>query len=82
MCKAEGLDVFLKAGRYDPLVPPELVTLQIRFHIREESLNLHQLWARDLSDLLTGLSPLGHDVVEEEDQFLRVVRDISVSLIR
>lgn len=82
MREAEGLDVFLKARRYDPLVPPELVALQIRSHFREESLDLHKLRVRDLNNFLASLGPLGHDAVEEKDEFLGVVRDISIGLIK
>ena len=82
MREAEGFDVFLKARRYNPLVPPELVTLQIRSHFREGSFDLHELWAHHFVNLLTGLSPFGHDTVEEEDEFLGVDRDIPTGLIR
>jgi len=70
MCEAEGFDVFLEARRYDPLVPPELVSFQIPLHRREELLDLGELWARNVSNLLAILSPLIHDPVEEEDELL------------
>ena len=82
VCEADGFDIFLKAGGYDPLITPELVTLQIQSHFREKSLDLREFWVCDFKNLLTGLGPLGHDAVEEEDEFLRVVRHISTGLIR
>ena len=78
MCKADGFNVLLKARRYSPLVPPELVPLQIRFHRREEFLNLCEFRARDLGDFLA--LPLRHDTMEEEDEFLGEVCYISTSL--
>jgi hypothetical protein len=80
VCEAEGFDVFLEAGGHSPLIPPELVSLQIRLHRRKELLNLGELWARDFGDLLAVLSPLGHDTVEEEDEFLGEVRYVPTSL--
>ena len=82
MSKAKRLDVFLKARRDDPLVPPELVSLQIRSHVRKDSLDIHEPGASDLSDLLAGLGPLGHDPVEEENESLGGIRDISAGLIK
>ena len=82
MCETEGFDVFLEAGRYDPLVPPELISLEIRFHCREEVLNLHEFWMCDLGDFLAFLSPLSHDTVKEEDELFGEIRDISTSLSR
>lgn len=79
--ETEGFDVFLKAGRYDPLVAPELVSLQIWFHRREEVLNVREFWVCDLGDLLAVLSPLIHDTVKKKDELLREVRDVSTSLI-
>jgi hypothetical protein len=81
MCEAEGLDVFLDSRGYDPLVPPELVSLQIRLHSREVSLDLLELWVRNFGNPLASFSPLGHDVVEVEDKSLGVVRDIPAGLI-
>jgi len=68
MRETEGFDVFLNARRDDPLVAPELVSLQIRFHRREEVLDLCELRVCDLGDLLAVLSPLVHDTVEEKDE--------------
>lgn len=82
MRETEGFDVFLKTRRYGSLVTPELVTLQIRFHRHEEVLDLCELWVCDLGDLLAVLSPLIQDTVEEKDELLRVVRDISTGLGR
>ena len=80
MRKTEGFDVFLEARRDDPLVPPELVSLQIRLHRRKELLDLHELRACNLGDRLAVLSPLRHDPVEEEDEFFGEVRYISTGL--
>ena len=80
MGKAEGFDVFLYPRTYDPLVPPELVSLQIRFHLRKPSFDLLELWMCDFCNVLPGLSPLGHDVVQVEDQSLGAIRDVSTGL--
>ena len=80
VCKAEGFDVFLEARRHGPLVPPELVALQIWLHGREDLLDLHELRVRDLGNLLAIIGPLGRDTVEEEDQLLREVCRVSASL--
>ena len=80
--ETEGFNVLLEARRYGPLVPPELVSLQIRSHVRKDSLDIHEPGASDLSDLLAGLGPLGHDPVEEENESLGGVRDISAGLIK
>jgi hypothetical protein len=82
MCETEGFNVFLEARRYGPLVPPELVSLQIRLHRREELLNLHELRACDFGNLLAILSPFSHDTVEEEDELLGEICDVSASLSR
>jgi hypothetical protein len=80
VCEAEGFDVFLYARRHGPLVPPELVPLQIRLHGREDLLDLYELRVRDLGNLLAILGPLGRDAVEEEDQLLREVCRVSAGL--
>jgi len=80
MCETESFDVFLEAGRHCPLIPPELISLQIWLHRREELLNLDELWMRYFGNLLAALSPLSHNTVEEEDEFLGEVRYISTSL--
>lgn len=80
MCETDGFDVLLEARGYDPLVPPELVALQIWLHFRKQSLNMFELWARDFRDLLAPLSPLIHDVVEVKDELLGEVCYISTSL--
>ena len=82
MRKTEGFDVFLKPRGYGSLVTPELVTLQIRFHPHEEVLDLCELWVCNLGNLLAVLSPLIYDTVEEKDELLREVRDISTGLSR
>ena len=68
MGEAEGFDVFLGARRYNPLVPPEPVPLQVQFHSGEQVLNLFELWLYDFRDLLAVSSPLVHNVVEERDK--------------
>ena len=82
MCETEGFDVLLETRRYDPLVPPELVSLQIRLHRHEQFFNLHELWTGDLGDLLATLGPLVHDAVEVKDEPLGEVCHISSGLSR
>ena len=80
MCETDSFDVLLEAGGYDPLVPPELVSFQIWFHLGEQSLHMFELWARDFGNLLAPIGSLIHDVVEVEDEPLGEVRYISTSL--
>ena len=80
--ETEGFNVLLEARRYGPLVPPELVSLQIRPYRHKELLDVCELWVGDFGDLLAILSPLGHDTVEEKDEPLGVGRHISTSLGR
>jgi len=68
VCETDGFDVFLDTRRYHPLVTPEFLSLQIRFHRHEDVLNLHQFWVRDLGYLLAVLSSPVHDPVEEGDE--------------
>jgi hypothetical protein len=82
MSETECFDVFLKARRYDPLVPPEPVSLEILSHLGEESLNLSELRICSFGNILTALAPFSHDVVEEEYEPFGEVRCISGSLIR
>ena len=82
MRETEGFDVFLKARRYGPLVPPELVSLQIRFHPGEEVLDLYEHRTYGLGNALAVLGPPSHDTVEAKNELLREVRDISTGLSR
>lgn len=82
MSETECFDVFLKTGGYDPLVPPESVSLEILSHPGEELLNLSELWICSFGNILATLAPFSHDVVEEEYEPFGEVRCISGSLIR
>ena len=82
MCETEGFDVFLDARRYNPLVSPELVSLQIRPYRREELQNLHEFWVCDFGNRLAIFGPFGHDAVEVKDELLGEVCYISTGLSR
>ena len=94
MGKAECLDELLQAWRHLPLIPPEAVSLDLVFDVRKHDLDLAEFLSAtggglQSADAVTltfsggnagGL--VGHDTVEEEDHFLREVRDIATMLLQ